>query len=130
MPGRSISSRHCRNKRTSPLAAIARTSAAVIHTSTTIAASHDARLIAILDAPLHDGEPAHVGFARKERELAAAFSTLPIFDQRALHARLSAPRQGDVLAAKFARLTQERRTRLLNFLADARRRAAVAKERR
>lgn len=107
-----------------------RTSAAAIHTSTTIATSHDAHLIAILDAPLLDGEPANVGFARKERELGAAFGALPIFDQRALHTRLSNPREGDALAHKFARLTHERRTRLVNFLADARRRAAVAKERR
>ena len=94
------------------------------------ASPHDAKLLAILDAPLHEGEPAQVGFARKERELGTAFAALPIFDQRALHRRLSNVREGDALAAKFARLTQERRTRLLSFLADARRRAAVAKERR
>lgn len=104
-----------------------RTSAATIHTCSTIASSHDARLLAILEAPLADGEPTHVGFARKERELGEAFAALAIFDQRALHARLSNPKPADQLAERFARLTVERRTRLLNFLGDARRRAAVAK---
>ena len=103
-----------------------RTSAAVIHTSTTIASAHDASLLAILDAPITN-EPTAVGFARKERELATAFAALPIFDQRALHARLSNPRPNDALATKFGRLTVERRTRLINFLGDARRRAALAK---
>jgi hypothetical protein len=103
-----------------------RTSAAVIHTSTTIASAHDARLLAILDAPT-TGEPALVAFARKERELGAAFAALPILDQRALATRLAKPRAGDVLADKFGRLTAERRTRLINFLNDARRRAAMSK---
>lgn len=97
--------------------------AAVIHTSSTIAAAHDARLLAILDREdIH--VPAAVAFARKEKELGEAFAALPILDQRALHSRLSVVREGDMLADKFNRLTQERRARLLNFLADARRRAA------
>lgn len=40
----------------------------------------DAALIAILDAPLYSGEPALVGFARKERELACAFAALPVVE--------------------------------------------------
>jgi hypothetical protein len=112
-----------------PRTATARTCAAAIHTSTTIATSHDAHLVAILDAPLRDGEPAHVGFARKERELGEAFGALPIFDQRAMYARLANPKPADQLAEKFMRLTAERRTRLLNFLGDARRRAALSKAR-
>jgi hypothetical protein len=99
--------------------------AAVIHTSSTIAAAHDARLLAILDRD-DSHVPALVAFARKEKELGEAFAALPILDQRALHARLSIVREGDTLADKFNRLTQERRARLLNFLADARRRAAQA----
>lgn len=86
----------------------------------------DAPFVAILDAPLHAGETAALGFARKERELAAAFAHLPVLAARALHMRLSSPRSGDVLAEKLSRLTIQRRTRLLNFLADARRRAALA----
>ena len=99
--------------------------AAVIHTSSTIAASHDASLLAILDRD-DSRVPALVAFARKEKELGEAFAALPILDQRALHARLSVVREGDTLAEKFKRLTQERRARLLTFLADARRRAAQA----
>ena len=101
-----------------------RTCAATVHTSTTIASAHDARLIAILD--VDSGEPAYVAFARKERELGEAFAKLPILDQRALHTRLGTVRSGDLLAEKFNRLTADRRGRLLNFLGDARRRAARA----
>jgi hypothetical protein len=108
-----------------PTAAAPRQCAAVIHTSSTIAATHDARLLAILDRD-DTGVPALVAFARKEKELGDAFAALPILDQRALHARLSIVREGDMLADKFNRLTLERRTRLLNFLGDARRRAARA----
>ena len=86
----------------------------------------DAPLLAILDAPLLAGETAAAGFTRKERELAAAFAQLSVLAARGLHMRLANPRQGDALAEKFARLTIERRTRLLDFLADARRRAAIA----
>ena len=103
--------------------------AAVIHTSSTIAATHDARLLAILDRDDSD-VPALVAFARKEKELGEAFAALPILDQRALHARLSIVREGDMLADKFNRLTLERRTRLLNFLGDARRRAAQSAAKR
>jgi len=104
-----------------------RTCAATVHTSSTIAAGYDARLLAILEAPMR--EPTQAGFARKERELGEAFAALPVFDQRALQARLSVVRPGDVLAEKFNRLTHERRQRLLNFLGDARRRAAQSNAR-
>lgn len=89
-------------------------------------ATCDATLIRILDAPLAFGMTAREGFMRKEAELRAAFAALPVATQRALHARLSNPCAGDELAATFHRLTAERRTRLLNFLADARRREALA----
>jgi hypothetical protein len=86
----------------------------------------DAALIRILNAPLAYGMTAREGFMHKEAELRAAFAALPVAAQRALHARLSNPPAGDELAAKFHQLTAERRTRLLNFLADARRREALA----
>ena len=104
----------------------ARPAAGTLHASSVLASAHDARLIAILDAPLGDGEPAAIGFLRKEAELRATFAALPVLDARALHARLSTPRSGDLLAAKFAGLVIERRPRLLTFLSDARRRAALA----
>lgn len=86
----------------------------------------DARLITILDAPLAPGETVMTGFARKEYELGAVFAQLSVFEARAMRARLANPKAGDELADKFARLTIERRSRLLSFLADARRRAAIA----
>jgi len=88
--------------------------------------SVDGRLIAILDAPFAAGETAHTGFQRKEHELGAAFAALSVSDSRNLHVRLASPKPGDTIAHKFARMTLERRTRLLNFLADARRREALA----
>lgn len=92
--------------------------------------AHDAELIAILEAPLQRGETVVAGFARKERELAVAFAGLGIQEARALHHRLATPRSGDVLAESFTHLTVERRNRLLGFLANARRRAAIAAARR
>lgn len=86
----------------------------------------DARLIALLDAPLVPGETAAGGYARKEQELGAVLATLSVLESRALHLRLTMLKSGDELANKFARLTIERRTRLLNFLADVRRREAIA----
>jgi hypothetical protein len=50
---------------------------------------------------------------------------LTVPESRVLHGRLSNPRGGDRLAASFMRLTAERRARLINFIADARRRAAL-----
>ncbi len=89
-------------------------------------AAIDAQLIAILDAALAPGETAADGFRRKEHELGAAFGTLSILEAHVMHARLANPRVDDLLAAKFARLVVDRRARLLAFIADARRRAALA----
>jgi hypothetical protein len=80
----------------------------------------------VLQAPLALGTTARDGFLRKEAELRAAFAALPVATQRAMHARLSNPRADDELAARFHQLTAERRARLLNLLADARRREALA----
>ena len=103
---------------------------ATLQTRTTVATSNDAALIGILEAPLLYGETAREGFLRKEAELRAAFAGLPVAAQRALHVRLSNPRVGDAFATKFAGLTADRRTRLLTFLADARRREALAAAKR
>jgi hypothetical protein len=88
--------------------------------------SYDETLLAILEAPLRQGEPAFVGFQRKEVELRDAFARLPLLEARELHARLAKCRPDDALAARFAHLVADRRSRLLAFLADARRRAARA----
>ena len=109
-----------------PTAALLLASPATLRTPTTVASSNDATLVGILDTPLFPGETAREGFHRKEADLRAAFAELPVASQRALYARLSNPRIGDQLAERFSRLTADRRTRLLTFLADARRREALA----
>jgi hypothetical protein len=109
-----------------PSAIVLTADPATLETGTTVATSNDAALISILEAPLLYGETAREGFLRKEAELRAAFAALPVATQRALHARLANPRVGDAFATKFAGLTADRRTRLLTFLADARRREAQA----
>lgn len=90
-----------------------------------LSSSKDASFMAILEAPLQVGETTYFGFARKEAELYTEFAKLSVLESRALHTRLSNPRSGDALAAAFMRMTYERRTRLINFLADARRREAL-----
>ncbi len=94
--------------------------------SVPLSGPHDDGILAVLAAPLRAGETAHAGYRRKEHELGAAFAALPLAGARALHARLASPRDGDALAARFGRLTAERRARLIAFLADAPRRAALA----
>ncbi|CAN5901647.1 hypothetical protein BH11MYX2_BH11MYX2_26720 [soil metagenome] len=86
----------------------------------------DGTLLAIIDAPLAPGATAMLGFQRKERELIAALNMLTVAESRALQSRLANPKEGDELSNKFARLTIERRARVLAFLADARRREALA----
>lgn len=84
------------------------------------------QLLAILDAPLEVHESAHLGFARKERELGELFAAIPARESQALHVRLSRGAPGDQLAAGFARLASERRGRLIRFLSHAARREALA----
>jgi hypothetical protein len=95
----------------------------------TWSASTDVALLAILEAPLHPNETAAVGFARKEAELRHVLASLSVLESRALHARLSCPKDGDQLPKAFTRMTAERRARLINFIADARRREALAGKR-
>ena len=82
------------------------------------------RAIAILAGRI-DGESASTAFARKENELKEVFETLTIAESRALHGRLTMPKDGDELAQLFGRLVADRRARLVAFVADARRREAV-----
>ena len=89
--------------------------------------SMDDALLAILDAPLREHETAHVGFARKERELAEAMSRLTVLEAFVLRQRLAIAASDDVLAQTLTtRLTVERRNRLIAVLEGARRRAAIA----
>jgi len=78
----------------------------------------------VLAASTRPGETIEVGFRRKEHELGALFDQLGVVEADALHHRLASPRPDDALAALFGRMATERKTRLLAFLADARRREA------
>lgn len=96
-----------------------------------LSAELEAQLITIIDAPI-DGSAA-TGFARKEQQLGAAFAALSLQQSRELLRRLKVNTldnpvaTADVLRARFATFVVERRNRLLAFLADAPRRAAIAR---
>ena len=85
-------------------------------------------LLDILGAPATG--TARGAFRLKEHAVGAVFARLSPLQARALHHRLANPAEGDALAAAFGRLVAERRVRLLAFLADARRRAAIEAARR
>lgn len=88
----------------------------------------DEQLTVILDAPLVPGETAMAGYQRKELALIGVLAKLSPVDAKALHFRLSNPLGSDELAKRFARLAVDRRTRLLNFIADTRRRLAMGRK--
>jgi hypothetical protein len=88
------------------------------------AASFEAELIDLLRRPVPPGQ-ARDGHAMKEREIGELFSRLGVLEAMALHRRLKCKAAGDELVAAFARLVEDRRARLLAFLGDARRRAAM-----
>ncbi|MFT3692116.1 MAG: hypothetical protein QM831_03180 [Kofleriaceae bacterium] len=87
--------------------------------------SEEAQIIAVLDAPRAEGEQFEVAFRRKEHELGALFAALSASDSLELQRRVGLKLAGDALAERFARLTNERRLRLIAFLVAARRRFAV-----
>ena len=85
-------------------------------------------MLAILTRPQAGYDSADIHFRRIEHEIGAYFATLSLPAARALLTRL---RRGtvtadDALVARFHRLVGDRRERLLTFLADAPRRAALA----
>ena len=79
-------------------------------------ASVDARIVAIIDAPLRPGESMLFGATRKEAELFAILATLTVAQSRAYHARLWSPNSADPLAAKLALLGSDRKRQLIYFL--------------
>jgi hypothetical protein len=91
----------------------------------TWSASTDVALLAILESPLRNDETAAIGFARKEAELRDVIAKLTVPEARVLQSRLSNPQASDQVATAFQRMTGERRARVINFLADARRREAL-----
>lgn len=84
-------------------------------------------VIAIVLEPVRPHETHQIAHDRKEAALVTVFRELAVPQAIAMHRRLANPRGDDALASAFMRLIVDRRTRLLAFLADARRRAAVSR---
>lgn len=76
----------------------------------------EAKLLAILDSPIHARETPTQGFDRKERDLGNAFAELTRERADAVLERLIVNYTCDALARKFNKLSEERRERLLGFL--------------
>ncbi|CAN5733154.1 hypothetical protein BH11MYX3_BH11MYX3_19070 [soil metagenome] len=83
-------------------------------------------LLEILHRPVAAGS-ARDAHREKEHEIGKVFASLTALESWNLHKRLSNPRSEDVLAEAFQRLIADRRVRLLAFLGDPRRRAAMAR---
>jgi hypothetical protein len=95
-----------------------------------IGAELESSIIAALDKPAAPGETASEAFRRKEQEVGDLFAAVSIADARELHRRLTLAKADDPIARRFTRLVRDRQARLIAFLADARRRAALASARR
>lgn len=85
----------------------------------------EAEILAVMDRRPEPGERLEFAFRRKELELMAVFDQLSLADSRELHRRLTLMLADDPIAKMFVRLVPGRRQRLLAFLFDARRRAAL-----
>lgn len=83
-------------------------------------------LIAILMRPVPAGQ-AREQHAAKEHEIAELFGRLTVLEAWTLHKRLLCKTPDDALVVAFDRLIIERRARLIAYLGDARRRAALAR---
>lgn len=82
-------------------------------------------ILAVMERRPEPGERLEFAFRRKELELMAVFDQLSLTDSRELHRRLTLTLADDPIAKMFVRLVSDRRHRLLAFLLDARRRAAL-----
>jgi hypothetical protein len=85
----------------------------------------EAEILEVLTEPALPGEQLAFAFKQKEQRLGELFASLNVADSRELHRRCTLGLPGDLLAAGFRRLVSDRQSRLLAFLADARRRQAV-----
>lgn len=89
-----------------------------------------AAVATIVLRPLAVGETSLVGHARKEGELRDLFARLSVMEARSLQRRLELASPRDPIVAVLNRLAPDRRTRLVAFLGDARRREALRSVRR
>ncbi len=94
-----------------------------------LSAELETAIVTVLRSPAPAGVSAHTAFHDKEHALGTIFASLPVCDAMALHRRLTIPAADDPVVKDFARLTRDRRDRLVRFLGDARRRAALAEHR-
>lgn len=83
-------------------------------------------IIAVITRPLAAGESHQLGNANRERELCGLLARLDVVQAHHLGRRLDVARANDPLVAAFQRLVLDRRQRVRAFLADARRRVAIA----
>lgn len=98
----------------------------IVHepTEPMLAPAIEQTILEVLSALPEFGETIEAAYRRKERTLAALFASLSRQEAALVHKRLADPHADDPLAARFARLVVERRTRLLAVLADVPRREA------
>jgi AAA+ superfamily predicted ATPase len=92
----------------------------------TVGATVEGSVLRILTSSLRNGETIDSGYRRKEQEIVEVLGKLGLVEARALHRRLEVAAPDDLLAQQFSRLTRDRRERLISFLANARRREAIA----
>ncbi len=85
----------------------------------------EADIIALFTKPIDALETHRAGNDRKERELYALLDRLSDLESHALRRRLAAARSNDELVAAFARLSIDRRTCVVAFIDDTRRRNAL-----
>ncbi len=86
----------------------------------------EAAILTSLTRPIASGETSAAGNARREAELRALFAKLHAAQSVGLGRRIDIERADDTLAQAFKRLVVERRVRLRAYIADARRRSAMA----
>jgi hypothetical protein len=91
-----------------------------------VALELERQITEIVEAAPDAHETVEAAFRRKEQTLRDLFSTLSVAESRALHRRLTLGAGTDPLVKTFGRLVADRRNRLLAFLADVRRREAIA----
>ena len=86
--------------------------------------AREAEILAILQAPASG--PARSEYAQKEEMLKAELAQLSPAESQQLAARVNKHIKDDPIAQAIARFVPERKTRLLQFLGGARKRAALA----
>jgi len=113
-----------------PAISIRPTAPRAVKPAATVSPSIERAIIDIIGAAPRAGETTELAFRRKEHELGDLFPTLSVIESRTLHRRLSNESASDTVAKAFGRMVADRRARLLAFLADVRRREAIASARR